>query len=570
MKKISILAFILILGLGLGAQVSPYNALGDTLTVIQTPILNVPAIHIPGEVLTIICVAPTSTTGWTASLIHTHKTIPLQITGTQLLSNPARWQLSAIIPQVPVYELYDLKVTASEGISDVTRNAVKVLPSRKNNYYFIHISDTHLPTRIFYPDYGYTTDSLSVNDLRAVIDDINLLNPEFVLLTGDLINEGELENFNNMFFMGWAQSLLSELQVPVYLTAGNHDVGGWNSTPPPQGSSRRNWWRYFGWKWLDNPDPNWPLHTQDYSFSYGNVHFIGMEAYDNYENWLYPIYGRKSFTAQQLAWLNTEISLHPQQTKVLFHHYDFQNQLNLSNLGLDMSLSGHTHSNYGSITSHPYNLRTRSTCDGNRAYRVIRVSNDVLQPLNTIYAGDTGGNFSVIYYPSNTAVADSVMAIMSNNHPISFEETLLKFRMPAGGYTYTASLGQISQVDYGPTENTVYVIVQIPANNVRYVSVKVSGVEASDAEQTPAASLIKSFYPNPFRNQLRISLNDPKAKTELRIYNLRGELVRRITSSGDEAMWDARDARGRECPAGIYLIRAGDNSPRDLIKVLKI
>lgn len=560
---------LIILGTGIAAQTSPYNALGDTLTVIQTPILNVPAIQIPGETLPIICLAPTGTTNWTASLIHKQKTVPLQVTGTQQLSNPARWQINVLIPSVPVYELYDLRVTASGGIDDTTQNAVQIIPTRKSSYYFIHISDTHLPTRIFYPDYGYNTDSLAVDDLRSVIDDINLLNPEFVLLTGDLVNEGELEGFNNMYVFGWAQRVLAELQVPVYMTVGNHDIGGWTSTPPPQGSSRRNWWRYFGWKWLDNADPTWPLHTQDYSFTYGNVHYIGLESYDNYDSYRYSIYGAESFTAQQLTWLNTELSLHPQSTKVLFHHYDFQGQLNLAGLGLDMSLSGHTHSNYGSIYSAPYDLRTRSTCNGNRAYRVIRVDDDTLQPLTTIYAGGTGANFNVNYYPSNTAVADSVMAIMTNNQPISFDNALLRFRMPSGGYTYTATGGQIQQVDYSPLENIVYVKVNMPANNVLYISLKVSGVEASDEENVAPVSLLKSFYPNPFRDQLKLLLADSKGKTALKIYNLKGELVSGCSISGDEASWNGKDQSGRDCPAGIYLIRASSARQSQTIKVLK-
>ena len=33
----------------------------------------------------------------------------------------------------------------------------------------------------------------------------------------------------------------SEFQIPVYLTAGNHDIGGWVATPPPAGTARRDW-----------------------------------------------------------------------------------------------------------------------------------------------------------------------------------------------------------------------------------------------------------------------------------------------------------------------------------------
>ncbi|RPJ49386.1 MAG: hypothetical protein EHM19_00330, partial [Candidatus Latescibacterota bacterium] len=43
-------------------------AIGDTLTVIQRPLVNVPALVRPGDTLTIECEAAPGTTGWAASL----------------------------------------------------------------------------------------------------------------------------------------------------------------------------------------------------------------------------------------------------------------------------------------------------------------------------------------------------------------------------------------------------------------------------------------------------------------------------------------------------------------------
>ncbi|HNQ44348.1 MAG TPA: hypothetical protein PKI59_07950, partial [Candidatus Cloacimonadota bacterium] len=85
--------------------------------------------------------------------------------------------------------------------------------------------------------------------------------------------------------------------------------------------------------------------------------------------------------------------------------YDFSDQINLSALGLDMGLWGHIHYNSGSIYTYPHDLSTRSVCRGNRSYRVIRVNGSQLTPYNTIYAGSSGNNVSVSFYPSNTGVA---------------------------------------------------------------------------------------------------------------------------------------------------------------------
>ena len=43
-------------------------------------------------------------------------------------------------------------------------------------------------------------------DFDAVIDDLNLIHPEFILHTGDLVNEGELEEYLGMYEMGRAQA----------------------------------------------------------------------------------------------------------------------------------------------------------------------------------------------------------------------------------------------------------------------------------------------------------------------------------------------------------------------------
>ena len=56
----------------------------------------------------------------------------------------------------------------------------------------------------------------------------------------------KLEDYLGSRYYSRAQQLLREFQVPVYLTAGNHDLGGWDDTPPADGTARRDWWRTGG------------------------------------------------------------------------------------------------------------------------------------------------------------------------------------------------------------------------------------------------------------------------------------------------------------------------------------
>ena len=409
---------------------------------------------------------------WQAELFYNDIIVPLEISETIYDENLQRWFLKAKASQINLYELYDLKVAASGDIEDVTKNAVQIIPQVKDDYYFVHITDTHLPTHYFYEDPESAYDTSEMNDLREVISDVNLMRPEFVLITGDLINEGELEDFENRRNHTKSQRLLSEFEVPVYIVAGNHDLGGWDATPPPQGTARNEWWRFFGWQWL-KPNSGELYYTQDYSFDYGPVHFVGLESYDNYDGYLFNIYGDESFIPTQLDWLDQDLlNASESQSKVLFYHYDFSNQLNLSALGIDMALWGHIHDNSGSIYTSPYDLATESVCDFKSAYRVIHVNNGILTPNYTSYAGFQGENLKIDFYPSNTGVEDSVTAVIDNQQYVDFGNGIIKFVMPKGNYNYIVYNGVLQQVDSSGNNAICYVGVNIQATSNITVSIQ--------------------------------------------------------------------------------------------------
>lgn len=570
-KQYLIVLFVLVLAIPVFAR-SAWNAPGDTLTVIMQPIMNVPQIVVPGETLIITALAPENTTLWNAALLHGSKRVPLQVFAPLYDPTFGLWNLQAIMPSVPVYELYDLELTASGEIYDVTRNAVQVLPTRKESYYFVHITDLHLPNRLYYPNAGFDTDSTEVNDFRAVIEDINLIRPEFVLITGDLLNEGELEDLAGQYWYGWTQRLLELIEVPIYVVSGNHDIGGWNSTPGPQGSARRHWWRYFGWPWLNTTNSPINRYTQDYSFRYGDVHYIGLETYINYDNWRSWIYGNTSLIPSQWQWLNLELAATP-TTKAMFYHYDFNEEFDLSSMGVSLAVWGHTHQNSGSIYTQPYNLSTRSVC-GNRAYRLIRVNGSTFSPQNTIYAGSSGTGIYHYFSPSNIGVADSVQCVIVNNQSQGFEHGLVKFIMPASQTGYNVVGGVLEQVDRTGEHNVCYVRVNMMANMTRTISISATGVD-NDDPLVPSAGVDIRVYPNPFQAEAYIVLDLTGPKTlNLEVYNLRGQRVRGLSKglkgSGRHSLnWDGKDDSGRDVANGVYFLRAESGTDLVSMKIVK-
>ena len=533
--------------------------IGDTLTIIQKPLLNIPYIGIAGNTIEILCKKDEQVDNWSATVQFENFNYELPIFDVAQDGN--FYKLFATIPETDFYELFDLIVSTGTE-KDTTENAVKIISDWKTDYYFIHITDSHLPTHLYCTDDGYELDTSEIADLREVINDINLLNPEFVLFTGDIINEGELEDFQNRRYYTKSQKLLAEFDVPVFVTSGNHDLGGWDDTPPIQGTARRDWWRFYGWKWLENTTSFYPYHTQNYHFKYGSQHFIGLEAYDNYDKFMYDIYGNKSFTNDQLTYLNSTLNNIPaNEKKILFYHYDFSNQIDLTELGVDLALWGHIHVNLGDVNEYPYNLATAAVCDEIRAYRIIKVNSNELHPQNTIYAGNNGDELTIAYSPSNDGISDSITAKIENRHSISFKNCLIKFKMPKSS-NYQITNGNLKQIVKYANFNICYVETNLSASETISVSIKVNNTSVKNNDQNNNYYLNVN-YPNPFNAYTTIEYHIPKDEfVTLKVYNVSSKLVKTLvdtiqTAGSYSIRFDCNDL-----PSGSYFYRmtAGDFS----------
>src|SRR6185295_11537357 len=209
---------------------------------------NLPVLVRPGDTFTVWANAPSGTTGWSASLTYGALTVPLTAAGGGWQASKNRWELQYTVPVGTQEEIYALRLTSNSTVPDVAAHAVKVFPSFPASFYFAQISDTHLPEHAFSSNGQINpADTTGMADFQAVIEDLNAIHPMFIVLSGDFVNEGELEEYLGMYEMGRAQGMLNRLRDPVFVSTGNHDIGGWGATLPPDGTSRKDWWRYFGW-----------------------------------------------------------------------------------------------------------------------------------------------------------------------------------------------------------------------------------------------------------------------------------------------------------------------------------
>ncbi len=549
---------------------------GDTLTVVMRPIMSVPAITTTGSSFAIEAIAPVSTTSWSAHLAHGSNEYTLGIWNENYSYGHERWFMSASVPPDMPAEVYDLVVEASGGISDTVAHAVAVKSAIEDDFYFIHVTDTHLPTHMFNYQQGAESDSTEMDDYRAVIDDVNIINPAFVIHTGDLVNEGELEDYLGWHVFTRAYRISCEFDVPVFIVGGNHDLGGWDSTPPPDGTSRRDWWSFFGWRYLADPPPDEYIFTQNYSFDYGQAHFTGMEAYDNYDSWRYSIYGPDSFTSRQMNWLYDDLALaDPSAAKVLFYHYDFSWQIDLETLGVDCALWGHIHSTSGSITQHPYDLSCEAICDGGREFRLVRVSGNTIIPSEPLAAGSSGEELRVTYYPENDGTAAIMGAVILNNYPESFEHARIKFQVPTDSMPYVVDNGTLTQTIVDGDVAMCYVDIPLSANSTEYVNI----APTTDVPDTTELSMLALDrpYPNPARTRTSLSFVIPSASVaRLEIYDLTGRRVRTLLDEvvepgSRDVVWDLENSVHRRVAAGVYFCRleAADESIMRRLVVLK-
>jgi hypothetical protein len=100
-----------------------------------------------------------------------------------------------------------------------------------------------------------------------------------------------------------------------------------------------------------------------------------------------------------------------------------------------------------------------------------------------------------------------------------------------------------------------------------------------DASATPAATTLSlaPASPNPFSSSTRVDFQLGYEPLTLRaqVYSAAGRFIDELTAErglgGGHAVWDGRDAQGRECPSGIYVLRvaADDHEARQRLVLVR-
>jgi hypothetical protein len=541
-------------------DVRPEEIRTDPITIIHRPLINIPTIVERGRDFEIICGAPSGSTGWETELVCPHTTANLSLLSGQYDNATTRWFLTARVPADMPMGLYDLVVRASGGIEDTTVHAVKVIDQYQGDFYFVHLTDTHIPER------GGGT----LHFLEELIEEINIINPEFVLLSGDYVNR----SFEDQIEIG--QLYLEKFEVPVYLTSGNHDIG----------DGMEPWWRYFGWPYLNSNDPtHWPGGpvTQDYSFDYGNLHVVTPMTWVNYNNFQYWIYGEHSMITSQLDWLHQDLSsLSGDPYIVLFYHYDFgwyeespQMPEFFHGYDVDLALWGHTHHAAQYQEGPTLSLNTDDAMSSTGGFRLLRFEDGRLVGYPHLWIAD---DITLSFAHPNDGTSPTNTAHIVNTHDEGFEHAMVRFLMPASG-TYQVDGGEILQI-ISTGEGQIYeVATEVSARSQTAVTIEPEvGIDPSGSSVRPGRFMLYPNSPNPFNSGTTISFalpGDGYQRVKIEIYNIRGQRVvtlldQPLTAGRHTVSWNGCDAYGYPLASGLYFCRLQAGQRTKTMKMMMV
>ncbi len=193
--------------------------------------------------------------------------------------------------------------------------SLKNLPETFNGLRIVQISDLHLGSWA------------NPEPLREVVRKINMLKPDLVFFTGDLVNFATFEAFD---FEGVLQNIYAE--YGIYAVLGNHDYGDyskWDTQTDKQENMQQLYDLYKRMKWMLLRNENEILEIDG-----DQIAIVGVENWSSHSR--FPKYGNMEEALYGLKVVPVKLLLSHDPShweKVISRKY----------LDIDVTFSGHTH-----------------------------------------------------------------------------------------------------------------------------------------------------------------------------------------------------------------------------------
>lgn len=222
-----------------------------------------------------------------------------------------------------------------------------------DNFYFVHLTDTHIINKLFDPDES------TKNRLKTVIETVTSFDekPAFIVITGDLVEWGGFGLSGVLNCQAFVECFYekddylyadAEFSIPVYTTPGNHDY--------INDKNLENYHTYI--------DKNHIVEEDRYIIAYGDVSLFFMDSgpiyVDDPFDWV-DVMGDGLYD-DDIEWLEDVLSSCTSQHKIILMHHPAINDRNIGGemydvlarnreefvslcefYEVDLVLAGHTH-----------------------------------------------------------------------------------------------------------------------------------------------------------------------------------------------------------------------------------
>lgn len=449
---------ILVIGGMFGAAVAPPRF------EIQTPRLGQPAVLLPGETLRIRLRTslPFWQPKWQIKLNRHEDSVPVSILSEEAGVNV--YTLDVKIPKSVKAGRYTLSVSANTVAANIVktrRQSIYIRQQHPRRVSIVQLAD--LPT--------LGGDEAGDRQLGQIIDEINIINPDIVLLTGDIAYGGSWDQYRRLI------EALDRLEPPLIAVPGNHEHQGWAAYLTLFGS---------------------PYHYVDA----GDLRIISLNTG----------HGRDQLTQSQYRWLKQTLMAMGSKTPIIqlhhpiFHRPDLRGYVQgmatemtalFKQFRVPIVLSGHWHGDavyddqgrerldtwdfsgtpYVVTTTAGADLRKRySSSVPHHGYRLIRLNQGKLASYTYDYDGD--GNRD----PTSSIPSGKISTRQTGQYRIEATNDLnehlinarVKIRVQGKQQDLVTNQGKLVG-DYRDGDHTVYeILVDLPAHSTTSIQLKQS------------------------------------------------------------------------------------------------
>ncbi|MHA1978335.1 MAG: metallophosphoesterase family protein [Candidatus Hodarchaeales archaeon] len=409
--------------------------------------------------------------------------------------NSGVWEISFTAPSgIGLYDMNFSALLDGNIQFDWEPNSLKVIETFKSSYTFAVFGDPQ-----FHRDgsagYAYRSQQTGIGNFTKILQEVNIVNPEFILVVGDLTewtDEIALSNFKK-----WCNLYLDD--IPVISIMGNHgDFEGTASLGIWEWGSGRGMW-------------NNVIGPSTGIFRYGTHAFVRGDSSDRQydvgtgiESYNFVMDSLDEISSAEMKFLMLH---HPLVTygesdpePILSSTESDAIVSKLQSIDADAYFHGHYHANLYTELGNLLHIGTTETGGDQPGYRLVEVENNAITKYKYDIPNPTDANYgslahapsnpienvSLIYSDANDGSLTSLSATINNTLAHNLSEAHVRFQMVSG--VYESDIGEIeSQFTEGAITH-VDVRVKIESNSSQIVTVTKIGELPTTTTEVPTTT----------------------------------------------------------------------------------